>query len=964
MDNELLNLKFKSLFLDNSVDDWKGLEKKIEALGTTKERGDAFEEFVYLFFLTHKEYYQIDQVHMHPIPDKIKEKLNIIKYDAGIDGVILRLDGRLVAYQAKFRTGRIKPGYGELSKLWAEAIEADLTYVVANCAEVTELAGKQEKNRNILVDRFDSLKKECFQNIRELLNNFDYKKTQLKPWNHQEKIIDDVLKGFESSNRGKVIAACGTGKTMTALWINESLNSKSTLFVAPSLALIKQTLEEWSDYCSKPFLYICICSDRTVADSINQEFTDELGDYRSDEVDFHVTTSPEDLSKFLAIDGAEKIVFSTYQSLGVVAESLSHSDFKFDFACFDEAHRTAGVRETELFNIGLDDDKIGCHKRLFMTATERLIKPSLKGKLKEDDSVELFSMDDKVKYGPLFSSLNFGEAIQQEIIADYRIVLAAITSKELFDITKKNEKFLSKDLSPNEYFTFAQSVCKQVLLANAIRDLKLEKVISFHSAVRQAQAFIVGSGAGDYRLVDFFKQIIKEKDEDSYYLGHVNGTMSASKRKEILDDFKMSPFGLVSNAQCLTEGVNLPEVDTIYFVDSKHSMIDIIQACGRAMRKSKKEKKIATILIPILIDDSVSEEEFINNQEFTTIHNVVQALRDQDERLANWINQLNMSAAQKKTVRCGKFKGREHTQPISILSNDLNLDYLSSKIALRIATINHSAKSLGYSGSKLGGKLDRKSSVPRLFKTMGDYGIQKYDESLVTPTIEKIRSNTKEINESYCTTELKVNNNNISHSVRLGILRKEGKVYYLTPVGQKLLNRKTSFDKIFERQLINYYIRKDSRVLFPYAACLYILSLKGRLTFLEFVYALYSLQGSSSEHMKESIKMVDYIRSTYPIVENLSPANKKAVIADLNSRFNKEYEDTDIWGIKQTTINNQFIYFKNHLKIFGNLLEFKSMEIILNRGNVKKINEYLSINPHFNIDKDIDIKKLESNYFK
>ena len=957
-----MEYKYKSLFLNNTIKTWRELEIQIEQLQSTKAKGDAFEEFVYLFFKLNKEYYQIKNLYKHPIPAEIKEKLKINRPDAGIDGVIIRDDNKVVAYQAKFRVGREKPGYGELSKLWAEAQKADFTYIVANCSEITDLANKQENNLNILVDRFDKLHEDFFNQVRSEVQGKKVTKKQLQPWPHQIEIIKNTVKGFETESRGKVIAACGTGKTMTSLWISECLDSKMTLFVAPSLALIRQTLEEWSRNTLKPFRYLCICSDRTVADIESQEFTDELGDFRTSEVDFPVTTATEDISRFIRNKcDISTIIFSTYQSLEVLADSIKSHNVAFDFAVFDEAHRTAGIKETMQFSLGLDDLKIPIKKRLFMTATERLIRPRLKEKYIDENKLELFSMDDQEKYGKLFSKFNFGDAIQKGVIADYRIVIAAIKSKELFDIIKKNEKFRSEDLSPNKLFTFAQSVFKQVLISNVIRELDIKKIISFHSSVKQAKAFIEGSGAGDYRLLDFFSEIVGIKSINNFFIGHVNGSMSAGARKEILDRFESTSKALVSNAKCLTEGVNLPDVDTIYFVDSKHSMIDIIQACGRALRKNADKNKIATFVIPILIDDSVSEEEYFNNEEFTTIHNVVQALRDQDNRLANWIDELNLRVAQQKTVKCGVFNGSKQTAQISVLSNKLDLNFFSSKIATRIATINYKPKLKEYDGQKVLGKVDRKSSVPRLFKTMGDYGVERYWEKLVYPTLQKIKSSKNKT--LFSTAEIKANNNNVSHALRLGVIKKVEKNYQLTTIGKKLINGSLKFENVFKSQLLKFSIEHENKVLFPYTTCLYILQKKGKLTFLEFVYSLYSLQGNSSSEIEKAIEIIDYIREKYPIVDNLSSSNKKIVIDDLNGNFGYSYKVTDIWGEKQTTINNQFIYFKNHLEVFGDLLEFKSMEIILKRSNIKKLEELVGKNPFFNKD-EVDLKKMRESYFE
>jgi predicted helicase len=961
-----MKLQFKNIFISN-INSWSELERKIETLDTTKKRGDAFEEFVYLFFLLNKNYYQIENVYMHPIPNPIKDKLGIKRYDAGVDGVIERLDGRLAAYQAKFRTGRVKPGYGELAKLWAEARNASMTYIVANCSAVTGLADQQVENHNILVDKFDALPASFFEELRGLIQESFAEHLYFSPDPHQKKIIMDVLEGFVESDRGKVISACGTGKTLTSLWIAEELKAKKILFVAPSLALIKQALTEWSDQIRSPLRYLCVCSDKTVASEVESRFTDDYGDLALEDIDFNVSTDFVEIKEFLETkvpDGVVSVLFGTYQSLEVVGRSVKNiEDFGFDFSVFDEAHRTAGLKISAMFSYGLSDENIKVSKRLFMTATEKLILPRTIDKIeRENEDVELFSMDDVAKYGNVFSRLNFGDAIKQNIISDYEIVIAAAKSSEIFEVIKCNPKFISEELTPHNLLTRAQSVFKQILITKCFYQLNVSKSISFHSTVNQAKAFIFGSGSGDYEINGFFQALVPDFKSDCYYFNHVNGTMSAGARRLILDEFERYPHSLVSNAQCLTEGVNLPQVDCIYFVDSKHSMIDIIQACGRALRKSRssKESKKAYFVVPVLIDDSVSEEDYINAQEFSTLHNIIQALRDEDSRLAEWVDDINLSHVSGKTVSCTSFGGKSKpNEKIKVLGYGLDLDFFSSKIALRIATINSSSHTKKYEKNKVYGKDDRKASVKRIFRTIADYGVEKFRDSLVNPTLDKLKSLDAKEGDIFETKNLKVNNNNISHCTRLGMFKQvsgsRGK-YIVTSIAKYLMSGAISFEKLYKKQIIRYAIIGEHGVLFPYAACLYILHERSRLTFLEFVYALYSLQGSGLKEMSNSLAIIDYIRKNYPMIENLSQNNKKNVVKDLNLKFGFEYKVTDIWDKKQTTINNQFIYFKNNLNAFENLLKFESMQISLHRDNRKKVAEILDNNPYFNKDRtEVDL---------
>ena len=251
--------------------DWSGLEKEIEQLTTTYEKGEVFEQFIYAYLLLNSQFYQISELYRSTeIPKKYLEKYKLEKKDSGVDGLIILENGKGAAYQAKFRSNRKKPSYDELAKFWVEAQHTDFNYTIANCYSVTNLSKKQEKHLQILVDDFDVLDEEFFKSLFSLTNRRPItERVKYEPYDFQKEIIKDTVNGFKSSNRGKVIAACGTGKTLTSLWITEKINAKTVLFLAPSLALIKQTLEAWAKQSNRPFSYLAVCSDKSV--SLNEE---------------------------------------------------------------------------------------------------------------------------------------------------------------------------------------------------------------------------------------------------------------------------------------------------------------------------------------------------------------------------------------------------------------------------------------------------------------------------------------------------------------------------------------------------------------------------------------------------------------------------------------------------------------------------------------------------------------------
>ena len=222
--------------LKEKIQSWKELEKQIELLPNTKQRGDVFEEFVFVYFNLNKTLYQISEIYMEKdIPLKYKRKFELEKSDCGVDGLIIHKDGTVTGYQVKFRTNREKPSYDELAKFWIEAEKTDHHLTIANCYSLSRLCSKHNKHLSILVDEFDALTNEFFKEFYELVNSKPVRKTLFKTFDYQDRMISNTIKGFEKNDRGKLIAACGTGKTFTALKITEAMKTKNVLFLAPAV---------------------------------------------------------------------------------------------------------------------------------------------------------------------------------------------------------------------------------------------------------------------------------------------------------------------------------------------------------------------------------------------------------------------------------------------------------------------------------------------------------------------------------------------------------------------------------------------------------------------------------------------------------------------------------------------------------------------------------------------------------
>ncbi len=313
---------------------WEELEREIEQLETAKARGDAFEQFAFAYFTCFRDIYQIRELFMGPdIPDVYRKQYRLEKKDSGVDGLFIREDGSSVAYQVKFRSAQEAPSYEDLTSFWAESEHAAERCIFANCYTLPRQSDKKRNQFTILRGALAELDSAFFDWLHRYANTGDssVQRERFTPLPHQQKMIREVLDGFSRVSRGKLLAACGTGKTLAALWIGEALDCRTVLYVAPSLALIKQTLEAWMPQAQAPFCYLCVCSDETVAREEEEEPDADLS-----HIGVPVTTEPEKIRDFLRFrTERKKVIFSTYQSLDAIVLALSEcAEFSFDFAGF------------------------------------------------------------------------------------------------------------------------------------------------------------------------------------------------------------------------------------------------------------------------------------------------------------------------------------------------------------------------------------------------------------------------------------------------------------------------------------------------------------------------------------------------------------------------------------------------------------------------------------------------------
>lgn len=487
------------------------------------------------------------------------------------------------------------------------------------------------------------------------------------PRPHQKDAMDAAHEYYKTHSRGKMIMACGTGKTFTSLRLveQETANKGLILYLVPSIALLNQTLNEWSAQSRETLYPICVCSDHT-ASRKNGKYDDTAEDLSVD-LAMPATTNPDKVAAAL-LDAYTKrdkhgltVVFSTYQSIDVIhqvqehlmnqqknalfADKVDPAAFTFDFIICDEAHRTTGVtlesEEESAFVRVHDDSFIHAKKRLYMTATPRLYRESDKAKAKEKSAL-LCSMDDPELYGEEFYRLGFGKAVDEHLLSDYKVMILTVSDEQ---IPPQLQNAISKDSEINTDDASKLIGCINALSKRMVADsANLAEVDPqlMHTAVAFCQN--IRSSKKIARLFNdckeaYYDSLTSKQREALVNVNaeHVDGTMGAAQRAEKLDWLRATPKDgnecrILTNARCLSEGVDVPSLDAVIFMAGRSSEVDIVQSVGRVMRRSEG-KKYGYIIIPVVIPAEMKPEEALNDSRiFGTVWKVLNGLRAHDDR--------------------------------------------------------------------------------------------------------------------------------------------------------------------------------------------------------------------------------------------------------------------------------------------------------------------------------------------
>jgi predicted helicase len=503
-------------------------------------------------------------------------------------------------------------------------------------------------------------------------------KKQLRP--HQSAAKDAAVTGLATHDRGQLIMACGTGKTFTSLKIAEQLatdnKAKATtvLFLVPSIQLVNQTFREWAQESELPFRAFAVCSDVKVGKS-GPRPKDDPEDIAVHDLIIPATTD----TKALAAKVREAhendrftVIFSTYQSIDVVSQAQRDGVPEFDLVIADEAHRTTGVTladtvESQFVRVH-DNSYIKAAKRLYMTATPRLFDPKVKDKATASDAV-LVSMDDESLYGPVLHRLGFGEAVEKDLLTDYKVLVLKVDEGFVAE-SFQSELAQSGEIKLEDAAKligcwnglakrFGDTLTTDDLDGDDLTPMKT--AVAFAANIRASKAARETFPSIVDRLISTYAEeedtgAERTRNRMKVDIRHVDGTMNAVDRGNELawlrsgSDETENVCRVLTNVRCLSEGVDVPSLDAVMFLTPRGSQVDIVQSVGRVMRKAAG-KKLGYIILPVVVPAGMSPEAALaDNKRFEVVWEVLQALRAHDDRFNAMVNQLDLNKKKNSKV--------------------------------------------------------------------------------------------------------------------------------------------------------------------------------------------------------------------------------------------------------------------------------------------------------------------------
>ena len=669
-----------------------------------KDKGTDFERLMKLWFLTDPRYSELEKVWLW---EEFPSRKDFGGKDLGIDLVARTEYGDYWAIQCKCYAEDAQISKGSVDSFIANASRQFTDSETFQTKEFSNLIWVQTNNK-----RWGTNAMEAIQGLSKPFNrislydleisvvDWDKLKSGLygdkaklpgkQPRKHQ---LDAMSKAYDyfvtqGNDRGKLIMACGTGKTYTSLKIMEQMTPKDSfvLFLVPSIALLGQTLNAWMSDKQDDMRAVCVCSDAKVTREMR-----DADDEDSSVVDLAVPAST-DIRKILRQlkkydkEQNRTVIFSTYQSIDVVKEAIDLYKREVDLIICDEAHRTTGVvlnnKDESNFTKVHKNDYIQAKKRLYMTATPRLYSANIKVRAKENENIDvLCSMDDPQIYGEEFHRLTFNDAVAQGLLADYKVLVLTVSEEDIPESIRTRIKEQYRLASQKEKLTelnFDDATkligCINGLSKRIVGDegvtreqdpLPMRRAVAFCQTINPTKKNPTFSST---QMAKYFGQMSQEykstlpeseyKDVVNVKAKHIDGAMDANTRNELIAWLKQDAEDpkecrVLCNVRCLSEGVDVPALDAVLFLSPRNSEVEVVQSVGRVMRNFKG-KNYGYIIIPVIVPNDVTPEEALNdNQRFKVVWDILNALRSHDENFNAHVNQISLNKKRPPKITVG-----------------------------------------------------------------------------------------------------------------------------------------------------------------------------------------------------------------------------------------------------------------------------------------------------------------------
>ncbi len=662
------------------------LEKYRNISFSERDKGERFERLMQAYLLTDQKY--ASQFKSVWLWDEFPGKNDLGGIDSGIDLVAVTYNNEFWAIQCKFYKESTVIDKGAVDSFLSTSsrefkYEGQITRFTQRLWISTSdnwgpNAREAFKGQNPPVATIHlSVLEEASVNWEKLEQGVHGEKARAekkKLYPHVLEVRDKVVEYFNENERGRLIMACGTGKTMTSLKIAEKhTDHKGTvLFLVPSIALIGQTLKEWSSQADKPIKPICICSDPEITKgraSGDRDMTSTI------DLAWPASTDTEQILKQFrhyknSPNDGMTVVFSTYQSIDVISRAqkalIAEGFPEFDLIICDEAHRTTGYTDAGMDDSAFvkvhDGDYLKAKKRLYMTATPRLYDVEAQSKAAKND-VPLWSMDNEAFFGKEIHRIGFGEAVERGLLTDYKVIILTLNDKDVPTAVQKmisNGEAEIKTDDLTKLIGTVNALSKQFLGNESIKvegdEQPMKRAVAFCSSISNSTNI-----AASYNLAseNYLESLPEEKKKQMVTVQamHMDGTMAAPHRDKMLSWLKEETPGnecrIITNVRVLSEGVDVPSLDSVLFLSARNSQVDVVQSVGRVMRKSEG-KKYGYIIIPVVVPADVEPEHALDdNERYKVVWTVLNALRAHDDRFNATVNKIELNKKRPSQIIVG-----------------------------------------------------------------------------------------------------------------------------------------------------------------------------------------------------------------------------------------------------------------------------------------------------------------------